>query len=114
MSPTNQGYYSAESWACRLLDELTIASPEACARRAGGTLRGVAPLPALFALPIPFCYTFGPGNGFRPRRSVPVAGFDRETPVPAEEWKASKGPVEQPTIIVGHLAPDLDCLTAIW
>lgn len=22
--------------------------------------------------------------------------------------------VEQPTIIVGHLAPDLDCLTAIW
>ena len=22
--------------------------------------------------------------------------------------------MEQPTTIVGHLAPDLDCLTAIW
>src|SRR5690242_9927032 len=40
--------------------------------------------------------------------------LDRETPVPTGEWKASTGPVEQPTTIVGHLAPDLDCLTAIW
>src|SRR5262249_45969885 len=29
-------------------------------------------------------------------------------------WKASAGSVELPTTIVGHLAPDLDCLTAIW
>src|SRR6266496_4090471 len=29
-------------------------------------------------------------------------------------WKASVASLEQPTTIVGHLAPDLDCLTAIW
>jgi hypothetical protein len=29
-------------------------------------------------------------------------------------WKASFVAVEQLTTIVGHLAPDLDCLTAIW
>jgi len=29
-------------------------------------------------------------------------------------WKASAAFLEQPTTIVGHLAPDLDCLTAIW
>src|SRR5258706_7869259 len=30
------------------------------------------------------------------------------------QWKASADSVEQPTTIVGHLTPDLDCLTAIW
>lgn len=29
-------------------------------------------------------------------------------------WKARCTPVDLATIIVGHLAPDLDCLTAIW
>jgi hypothetical protein len=31
-----------------------------------------------------------------------------------QAWKASFVAVEQLTTIVGHLAPDLDCLTAIW
>jgi hypothetical protein len=29
-------------------------------------------------------------------------------------WKASIASVTSPTTIVGHLSPDLDCLTAIW
>ena len=38
----------------------------------------------------------------------------RTVPCGAGTWKETRSLVEQPSTIVGHLAPDLDCLTAIW
>src|SRR5918912_1791501 len=45
--------------------------------------------------------------------AVSVGNVDQLT---IEHWtgKREQSSVEQPTTIVGHLAPDLDCLTAIW
>lgn len=60
-----------------------------------------------------FCYTFRLSEAsVRACVSAPIAGW--RPPCGGGDWKASAVSVEQATTIVGHLAPDLDCLTAIW
>lgn len=38
----------------------------------------------------------------------------RTVPRAAGTWKEFWSVVEQPSVLVGHFAPDLDCITAIW
>src|SRR5689334_1200993 len=61
-----------------------------------------------------FCYTCGPDTAFCRVSACAVLQIRSGDARPGKEWKASAASVEQPTTIVGHLAPDLDCLTAIW
>ena len=64
---------------------------------------------------MPFCYTCGPATASGCAISVCRPRDSEGSARPGGgAWKASAGSVEQPTTIVGHLAPDLDCLTAIW
>jgi hypothetical protein len=64
----------------------------------------------------PFLLYFPAGFGVWPLNdAVWPAGPDHRTQHDIQRnWKASAAALAQATTIVGHLAPDLDCLTAIW
>lgn len=70
------------------------------------------------AHPHAFCYTLALYHSNSAISSSPIVEHpqapDAQEQPQHTNLESESGSVERPTTIVGHLAPDLDCLTAIW